>query len=56
LERYQRHSFRRKEGAMPSHCEYLEWSLEDHRNREYKSEAEESFFETIENPPDRQKS
>jgi len=35
-----------------SRREYLEWSLKDHKDREYKSEAEKRFFETIENPPD----
>ena len=37
---------------MLSRREYLEWSLKDYKDREYKSDAEKRFFETIENPPE----
>jgi hypothetical protein len=36
---------------MLSRREYLEWSVKDHKDREYKSADERRFFETIENPP-----
>lgn len=28
-----------------------EWSLKDAKDREYESDAERRFFETVENPP-----
>ena len=37
---------------MLSRREHLAWSLTDHEKREYRSEEERKFFETIENPPE----
>jgi len=36
---------------MQSRKEFLEWSLKDPKQRDYKSEAVKRFFEKVENPP-----
>jgi hypothetical protein len=36
---------------MLSRKEHEGWSLKPHSERDYKTEAERRFFETIENPP-----
>jgi hypothetical protein len=37
---------------MLSRREHLAWSLKDHDKREYRSEEERRFFDTIKNPPE----
>ena len=37
---------------MLSRREHLAWSLTDHDKRQYRSEEERKFFETIKNPPE----
>lgn len=36
---------------MLSRREHQAWSLSDHEKREYRTEEERRFFETIKNPP-----
>jgi hypothetical protein len=36
---------------MLSRKEHQAWFLQDHEDREYKTEVERRFFEAIENPP-----
>jgi hypothetical protein len=41
-----------RRAIMLSRRDNLAWSLADHDKREYRSEEERKFFETIKNPPE----
>jgi hypothetical protein len=41
-----------EEVSMLARREHLKWSLKDHKDRDYASEAERRFFEKIENAPE----
>ncbi len=40
-----------KEGTMLSRKDYMEWTLKDHKDKDYKSDAAKRFFDKVENPP-----
>lgn len=41
----------KREVTLLASREHLAWSLKDHKERDYRSDDERRFFETIENPP-----